>query len=274
MRAVSFYNEKGGVGKTSLAIMFASWLAYHEGENVVMIDFDNPSYRLKKIRDDELMLTGSLENTELASRYFESRRKVYPVLTFSNMSEACTQSEIMQVKSSVRTLKSREGGYIVCDFPGAFNRGGLTHSVITSGLLDLVVYMVDSDAQSVDSALMVNRSIRENCRKPGGQSVVALWNRETQAERNDKKWKGVDRYRNFDGLLKSAGIPVVRERMHDTPIMRRNETSPRFVRSTICWPEQNIIAAFGGTRQERPYIYDIFNEIRERLDSAPMFNGF
>ena len=39
---IAFPNQKGGVGKSAMAILMASWLHYTKGLNVAVVDCDSP----------------------------------------------------------------------------------------------------------------------------------------------------------------------------------------------------------------------------------------
>ena len=39
---IAFSNQKGGVGKSAMAILMASWLHYTKGLNVAVVDCDSP----------------------------------------------------------------------------------------------------------------------------------------------------------------------------------------------------------------------------------------
>ena len=56
MVRVSIYNEKGGVGKTTITAMLASYLAYAYGKGVCVLDFDYPSYHFMELRSSELSI--------------------------------------------------------------------------------------------------------------------------------------------------------------------------------------------------------------------------
>ena len=56
MKRITFFNEKGGTGKTTFNALFASWLAYEKGKRVFVQDFDYPNYQLLNIRKNEVDL--------------------------------------------------------------------------------------------------------------------------------------------------------------------------------------------------------------------------
>ena len=53
MKVVTFFMSKGGTGKTSFNIMFASYLTYILGRRVLVLDVDFPEYNLYFYRERE-----------------------------------------------------------------------------------------------------------------------------------------------------------------------------------------------------------------------------
>lgn len=51
---VAFSNQKGGVGKSTLTVLVASYLYYELGVKVAIMDCDSPQHSLKGERDREL----------------------------------------------------------------------------------------------------------------------------------------------------------------------------------------------------------------------------
>ena len=56
MKILSFYSEKGGMGKTTFTALFASWLAYVKKEKVIVLDFDFPGYQMYNMRNIDSIL--------------------------------------------------------------------------------------------------------------------------------------------------------------------------------------------------------------------------
>ena len=69
MKTLTFFNEKGGVGKSLHTIMYASWLQYSVGAKVAVFDLESPTSRLDLIRRQEL---SQMEDPEYYKTYLES----------------------------------------------------------------------------------------------------------------------------------------------------------------------------------------------------------
>ena len=51
--SISFANQKGGIGKSTLTILVASWLRYVRGLNVLVVDCDFPQNSIYELRERE-----------------------------------------------------------------------------------------------------------------------------------------------------------------------------------------------------------------------------
>lgn len=258
MKVVTFFNEKGGTGKTTATALFASWLAYHKDESVTALDFDYPSYHLSKIRDtDQRMLLP--EN--LAFVRAVAGRKPFPMYKMPGKG-TYTQKDLESLAAYVRRLRDEGEGYLLLDFPGHFLPGDPVHYLAYEGLIDMFVFPIDSDRQSRTSALLIASTLRaeafgRDAGKPDGQKMLFLWNRETGAERKGKR----DWYEESDRLFARLGIPVAGVRMREVLIARRDPNTYGFIRSTACWPEVNI-------KRQAPWLYPLFEEIKARIDGT------
>ena len=48
---VALSNQKGGVGKSTLTILLASYFHYRKGRNVLVVDCDYPQHSIRDIRE-------------------------------------------------------------------------------------------------------------------------------------------------------------------------------------------------------------------------------
>ena len=90
-KIISFANEKGGVGKTTVTEMVATWIYYMTDISVAIVDID-PQQTISYVRKSDLE---ALESTNLTLRskklyWFKeqtSNRKLYPVFSLPDASK-------------------------------------------------------------------------------------------------------------------------------------------------------------------------------------------
>lgn len=254
MKRITFFNEKGGTGKTLFNMLFASWLAYEKGQRVMVQDFDYPSYQFFKTRQHELELIKSDPN--FAKMVVSDP---YPLGRVFGK-EAFTREELLAIIEQVRSQSNGEGYYIM-DFPGRFLPNDPVHALAMAGLIDFCIFPVDTDRQSRSSALFVNSvlnnpKILARCGKTFQETMV-LWNRETSQERRGSR----DFYALADETFKSIGIPVCSTRCREILSFRRDGDVFGFFRSTVCYPKINI-------KRTAPWLEDIFEEILARINGT------
>ena len=106
MKIFTFFNEKGGTGKTTLSVMFASWLAYCQKETVRVVDCDYPSYQLSRMRTEELAYIREDPMSALARMSVEN--VPYPI-NRAMSKEAFTPSELAKIASEIQRQCSSQG---------------------------------------------------------------------------------------------------------------------------------------------------------------------
>ena len=258
LKTITFFNEKGGTGKTTFAALFSSWLGYSKGEKVEAIDYDYPSFHLKKFReiDDYYYQDGD----RLFRRMCDEAGTPYRITSVGG-SGAYSNEELHAMVSALRKKKEADSGYLVLDFPGSYKSKDPIFHYLANGLIDLIVFPINSDSQSRLSALRVFSSLKHPdivklSGKESGQDCLFLWNGVTQGELKAKD----NRYDSYDASLKEIGAKVCSTRIKDIPILRRDPENPLvFVRSTRCYPMMNI-------KRFCPYLDDLFMELKAELD--------
>lgn len=258
-KIITFFNEKGGTGKTTFSVLFASWLRYSQHEDVTVMDFDFPSYHICDMRRiDELLC---VPENKIFYRMCRESLPPYPVVKVPGQGEY-TDQELASMVDEMRRRKETGSGYIILDFPGRYRPNDPVFVLAVAGLIDLVVFPITSDLQSRVSALNVNATMhrpqfKSMSGKPDGQQCLFFWNNVSQSELRAKDI----RYNSYNKALESIGARIAKTQMKDIIVSRRDPNNPLgFIRSTMCFPEMNI-------RRYCPYIEDLFREIRELLDS-------
>ena len=100
---IAFATQKGGIGKTSVTVLVASYLHYVKGYNVAIVDCDYPQNSIVDMREREVRLIDeNLSLKTLACDHFRQlKKKAYPVIA-SNPSEALDDAERMMKEEEVR----------------------------------------------------------------------------------------------------------------------------------------------------------------------------
>ena len=83
---IAFATQKGGIGKTTLTVLTASYLHYVKGYNVAVVDCDAPQNSIADLRAREIkVINESTYFKALACDHFRRvKKKAYPVVTISS----------------------------------------------------------------------------------------------------------------------------------------------------------------------------------------------
>ena len=142
MIVVSFFSAKGGTGKTTFNMSMASFLKYHLGKAVIMLDADTPEYNLYNSRVRELdykRANGGIDESAL-----------YPVWKVLDV----TPEGIENLAGKLDALRGSVD-YVLIDFPGSCVKDDAIWTFARRGVLDLVVIPVDMDPMVLASALQL-----------------------------------------------------------------------------------------------------------------------
>lgn len=257
MKTISFFNGKGGVGKTLHSVMFASWLAYHEGARVVVFDLETPEPRIVKLRESELALledSGSWLSRFVSKLPEDARdRKLYDIYAPGEPMESYEVSSIQTVLDELwrfTTLHSREYDYGIFDFPGVFVEWSPAFKCIESGLVDLTVVPVDVDSTTRREGIITAKLIKDN-----GERVMAFWN---NISLEDIRRPGF--LESGEEIFGRYGVEFHDVRIKTFLKAKRDSDSRLFVKSTVCWPDRYVEMAC-------PQVADLYANLKRRLDS-------
>ncbi len=252
MVRLTIYNEKGGVGKTTLSAMLASFLAYHHGKKVCALDFDYPSFHLMDLRRTELAILRDPKSP--LSLWLASNPT--PVPAYDVFSFPPGPTGVYNARTVLPLLEglSADGyDYIIYDFPGRFARDEAVSFIAASGFLDFVGIPMDTDVQSRRSALVVADAFQHQ------EIPLALfWNRVSLSE---SKGSG-KRFEKGAIPFTSRGMDVMEETLRDIRKISRDPSEMAFIRSTLCFPVRYV-------NKWSPAIIPFMEALKGRIDRAP-----
>ena len=230
MIVVSFFSAKGGTGKTTFNMSMASFLKYHLGKAVIVLDADTPEYNLYNSRVRELdykRKNGGIDESAL-----------YPVWKVLDV----TPEGIESLAGKLDALRGSVD-YVLIDFPGSCVKDDAIWTFARRGVLDLVVIPVDMAPMVLASALQLAEIFTHT-----GQKVLLFFNK-VHGKIPSEKYDAVAE------LFRSRGFRMSECRIKNTLAMSRDaESGSNYLRSTICFPEKTV-------RDLNPQLIDLFKEV-------------
>lgn len=253
MKTLSFYNSKGGVGKTLLTIMMASWLYYHLRLRVLVIDTETPRPRIYDYREFERKLAGDPKSP--FGKYIVSHpepQEPYDIARFDpteRFSDAYL-SNILEETRGFLLKYEKNYDYVLFDFPATFIRNTPSYAFISSGLIDLVAVPINIDTSSFLEGVATAQEIKEL-----GNEAVLFWNNISKDDENHPT-----RLISREAKASSLGLEFLPERVRSFTKADRDSDTALFVKSTLCWPER-YVEIFA------PTIPALFIKLKDMLDS-------
>ena len=224
MKTFSFFSAKGGTGKTTFNMLFASYLSYVKGQKVFFLDFDAPEYNCFFTRDRELKAGAASDGLfEICCVEDQSRQNI------ANISAM---------------LKSLEGevDYVIMDFPGSFNKSDAVCQLALSGAIDLVVIPVDLDEITLNSGKALSQTLDEF-----GQNSFLFFNR-VQWQHKQEVYAALTKW------FADKGIKVSGNQIKATAMLTRDSDKKTFMRSTVTFPTKAV-------ESRNPNIINLFEEV-------------
>ncbi len=223
MKVITFFSIKGGTGKTTFNLLFASYLKYHLGKRVMLIDLDFPAFNAYNIRQREVNGCQCGEDLYVLER-----------INVENMKDA------EGVALGINKIKDMD--YIIIDFPGSFNTGDAVTVFARLGVLDLVAIPLEMDKMILSSSISLARTFRAM-----GQRTLLFFNRIYPTERREA-------YDELAQVFIDESFDVSVHRIKNTLKLRRDSGVANNMRSSVSFPEKQI-------QKSNPAIIGLFNEI-------------
>jgi len=226
---IAFSTQKGGMGKTALTVLSASYLHYVKGYDVAVIDCDYPQHSIVEMRERDIeRVTNDNHYKAMAYQQFKTlQKKAYPVEE-SNAADAIGVAE--------RLRQEHKLDFIFFDLPGTLNMAGV---VKTLAMMDYVFIPVSADRVVLESTLQFAATIHDNLITTGKSNIkelVLVWNMVDGRERTKL-------YHAYDDAIRELGLQVMKTLIPDTKRFRREmtETNRPVFRSTLLPVDKTLI---------------------------------
>jgi len=246
-----------------MSILLASWLKYEKGERVIAYDFESPESRMMNRRNQDLDLLKNGAPT--LSRFVGENTDFYPMGAIKAKETGYSMQDLQNIATNIRKAKQTGEGYIICDFPGRFINKEAVFTLVQENLVDLIVFPLQPEQQSITSMFVVNKFLREPgfIKNGGDQKILCFWN---MVSRNDRRGNQ-DVCSGYENILTSMNIPISTTRINYVDSVKRPPTYQSMVTTTVCYPRLNMLKAFPPLDgQNKPYIENLFEEIKSLVD--------
>lgn len=231
MKVVSFFSAKGGTCKTTMNMMFASFLKYHLGKRVLLLDFDSPEFNLSNVRKRELRYAQG-NGTPL------DPEALYPIQEVDEESARDTKGIIDLIKD-IRP----EFDFLVMDFGGSFAPSDPVCQLAYRKVFDLMVVPVEMDGMIIASAKSLAWTLKEM-----GQETLLFFNKVHGREKPQL-------YEALEDWFRGKGVNISQNRVKNALNVRRDsDNGTNFVRSSVTFPLKEI-------RANNPGILKLFEEV-------------
>lgn len=194
---LSVCNQKGGVGKSTLTVLLASWLHYIKGLNVFVVDCDYPQWSVNAQRERELNVLESSDYYKLLLvRQFKSLgRKIWPVITSAPITVSGDVAGYLDTTNYPADV-------ILYDLPGTVNAKGVL-SLLSD--LDYLFVPIKADKTVVESAVSFARLLSQNIitsRQRHLKSLHLFW---TMVDRREK----TPLYAQYEDAISRLGLSLL-----------------------------------------------------------------
>lgn len=227
---VAFSTQKGGIGKTVLTVLTASYLHYVKGYNVAVIDCDYPQHSIAELRERETRQVMSDDYYKrLAYDQFKAlNRNAYAVIE-STPTEALSSAEGL-IPDSDEPLD-----FVFFDLPGTMNSEGV---IKTLSQMDYIFAPMSADRFVLESTLKYAVTINDNIITQGKGKIKGLhliWNMVDGRERSEL-------YEVYDKIISELGLQVLKTVLPDSKKFRREFTAGHkaLFRSTL-FPADKVL---------------------------------
>jgi cellulose biosynthesis protein BcsQ len=223
---VAMSNQKGGVGKSAVTVLLASYLHYMKGKNVAIVDCDTLQHSISHMRGRDIQTVEKTDEYKqlMMTQWERIQKKVYTVV----------DSTPAEAGSTIRGLLEFHPGLdiILVDLPGSLSSEGVFKTIIN---MDYVLTPIVADRIVMQSTLSFATAVLDYLKgKPDIplKGFLFFWNkvdRRATTEVYDAYRKIMERLnlkvlrtalpesRRFDKELSMKGKPFFRSTLFPPP---------------------------------------------------------
>lgn len=229
---VAISNQKGGVGKSALTTIIASYLHYNNKSNVAVIDCDYPQHSIFRMRNSDIeTITGNPElQTALEKQLEATGRKAYKIVN-------AIPDKALDYAQEVIDSSTENIDLILFDLPGTVDSAGILRVIFN---MDYIFIPIIADKRVLQSSLTFLMSVTEyknaSTLPLRLKEIIMFWNKVDRRE-------STELYDFFNKLILSENYKILNTQLPDTKKSNKELALDRnFVfRSTFFPPDKRLL---------------------------------
>jgi cellulose biosynthesis protein BcsQ len=228
---VAFSTQKGGMGKTAVTVLTASYLHYVRGYHVAVIDCDFPQHSIvyERKRDGELIVKDAYFKRTAYKMYKSLGIKAYPV-------KGSTPENAIQDAQALIDNSPKEFDVIFFDLPGTLNSGGV---IKTLAAMNYIFTPVSADRFVLESTLQYATLLNEKLISVGKGHIRGLhlfWNMVDGREKTPL-------YEACESAIGELGLQIMKTSLPNSIRFRKemSEDKNTIFRSTLFPADKSLL---------------------------------
>jgi cellulose biosynthesis protein BcsQ len=228
---IAFSTQKGGMGKTAVTVLTASYLHYVRGYHVAVIDCDFPQHSIaeERDRDSKLVMEDGYFKRAAYNQFSTLGIKAYQV-------KESTATDAVRDAENLMETSSKPFDIIFFDLPGTLNSSGVIKTLAT---MDYIFTPISADRFVLESTLQYATMLNDHIISAGKGNLKELhlfWNMVDGREKTPL-------YEAYENAVAELGLPVMKTFLPDSKRFRKEMSGERktVFRSTLFPPDKNLL---------------------------------
>jgi cellulose biosynthesis protein BcsQ len=206
---VAFSTQKGGMGKTAVTVLTASYLHYVRGFHVAVVDCDFPQHSIvsERRRDGELIVKDDYFKRMAYDMFRSLGIKAYQV-------RGSTPENAIRDAQDMIENSPKEFDVIFFDLPGTLNSGGVIRTLAS---MNYIFTPISADRFVLESTLQYATLLNEKLISVGKGSIRALhlfWNMVDGREKTPL-------YEAYENAISELGLQIMKTALPNTVRFRK-----------------------------------------------------
>lgn len=224
---IALSNQKGGVGKSTMTVLLASYFHYVMGKRVAVVDCDYPQFSIQSLRTRDMQNVEKSEYLQrmLYEQHERTGQKAYPVL-------ASGPDKVLE--TALRLVDTCD--VVFFDLPGTVNSPGVLETIIN---MDYLFTPVVQDRMVMQSSLSFVGTLQDFIRrypKAPLKGIRLFWNKiDGRVSR--------EVYRHYNSIFGKIGLQTLDTVMPDMERYNKEASAGGrlLFRSTFFPPSEKLL---------------------------------